>query len=65
MCNACGFLCCASDEFSGCGCDSCGEPECAAECDPINNMHAEDCRCPADDFDPNEFGYPDADNQTA
>lgn len=27
MCNACGFLCCASDEFSGCGCNDC---ECEA-----------------------------------
>lgn len=28
MCNACGFLCCASDVFSGCGCDHCRCPEC-------------------------------------
>lgn len=31
MCNACGFLCCGSDEFSGCGCDHCSEPACHAE----------------------------------
>lgn len=28
MCNACGNLCCGSDEFGGCGCDGCEEPEC-------------------------------------
>ncbi len=28
MCNACGFSCCGSDEFEGCGCDHCDEPEC-------------------------------------
>lgn len=28
MCNACGFLCCGSDEFSECGCDHCDEPDC-------------------------------------
>lgn len=27
MCNACGFYCCASDEFDGCGCD-CPEAIC-------------------------------------
>lgn len=31
MCNACGFLCCGSDEFSGCGCDHCDEPDCHSE----------------------------------
>src|SRR5690606_2336086 len=28
MCNACGFLCCAHDGFSGCGCDDCDCPDC-------------------------------------
>lgn len=28
MCNACGFLCCASDCFEGCGCDHCGCSAC-------------------------------------
>jgi hypothetical protein len=23
MCNACGFYCCASDEFEKCGCEGC------------------------------------------
>lgn len=27
MCNACGFSCCASDSFDGCGCD-CDVTEC-------------------------------------
>lgn len=31
MCNACGFLCCGSDQFSGCGCDHCDEPDCHSE----------------------------------
>lgn len=33
MCNACGFLCCGYDGFSGCGCDGCPEPECWSEDD--------------------------------
>lgn len=28
MCNACGFQCCASDVFSGCGCDHCNCEHC-------------------------------------
>lgn len=28
MCNACGNLCCGSDEFGRCGCDACEEPAC-------------------------------------
>ncbi len=28
MCNACGNVCCGSDEFYGCGCDGCDEPDC-------------------------------------
>ena len=35
MCNACGYLCCASDEFEECGCDHCPEPAC----------HFEPCNC--------------------
>lgn len=57
MCNACGFGCCAWDGFDGCGCDSCSEPKCWTVCDPINNVHGEDCDCPEDD----EFGWPDDD----
>jgi hypothetical protein len=28
MCNACAFLCCASDQFFGCGCDNCYDEDC-------------------------------------
>lgn len=42
MCNACGFLCCAYDGFSGCGCDQCPCPECW---DPEDN----DFTCDSDD----------------
>lgn len=28
MCNACGFLCCASDAFDKCGCDTCAVDAC-------------------------------------
>jgi hypothetical protein len=28
MCNACHNMCCGSDEFGGCGCDFCDEPDC-------------------------------------
>lgn len=28
MCNACGFFCCGSDEFDGCGCDQCPCSDC-------------------------------------
>lgn len=51
MCNACGFGCCAWDGFDGCGCDSCSEPKCWTVCDPLNNVHGEDCDCPEDDTD--------------
>jgi len=32
MCNACGFLCCGSDQFGGCGCEHCGEEACLRIC---------------------------------
>lgn len=28
MCNACGFLCCASDVFDSCGCEFCPNSDC-------------------------------------
>jgi hypothetical protein len=28
MCNACHNMCCGSDQFEGCGCDFCDEPDC-------------------------------------
>jgi len=33
MCNACGFHCCGSDQFTGCGCDHCDEPDCWSDDD--------------------------------
>ena len=33
MCNACGNVCCGSDEFGGCGCDGCDEPDCWSDDD--------------------------------
>lgn len=45
MCNACGNVCCGSDEFGGCGCDGCEEPECWAPDD--NDLTDRD-----DDYDP-------------
>lgn len=36
MCNACGFLCCASDVFEGCGCDHCECYECHSSDDDID-----------------------------
>ena len=55
MCNACGFLCCASDEFHGCGCDNCDEEECWTICDPINGIHSDYCDCPIDDFEEDDY----------
>lgn len=43
MCNACGFICCASDEFDGCGCNFCECPACWSEDD--------------DDFDDDPSAY--------
>lgn len=31
MCNACGFYCCGSDQFAGCGCEHCGCAECLSD----------------------------------
>jgi len=42
MCNACGNVCCGSDEFGGCGCDGCDEPDCWSDDDF--------------DFDDDDFG---------
>jgi hypothetical protein len=49
VCNACGYGCCASDEFEGCGCDSCDEPDCWTVCDPVNGIHGALCDCPFDE----------------
>jgi len=49
MCNACGNLCCGSDEFGGCGCDGCDEPECwSDDIDYFDDDYADDygfCAC--------------------
>ena len=48
MCNACGFLCCGSDEFSGCGCDGCDEPDCWSDDDDFfgdDDDDYMDCAC--------------------
>lgn len=44
MCNACGNHCCGSDEFGGCGCDGCFEPDCWSD-------DEDDIDDPADYFD--------------
>jgi len=46
MCNACGNHCCGSDDFGGCGCDGCFEPECWSDED--------------DDYFEDDDGYYDA-----
>lgn len=51
MCNACGFMCCGSDEFGGCGCNHCGEPECHAACFNCGLDGCDgDCTSDEDDF---------------
>ena len=42
MCNACGFYCCGSDEFEGCGCDQC---PCSACWPEVDEEEAEDGDC--------------------
>ena len=51
MCNACGFLCCGSDEFSECGCDHCEEPDChSAVCFNCGSRFCDgDCDDPEED----------------
>jgi hypothetical protein len=55
VCNACGFLCCGSDEFEGCGCYHCGEPACLRICKHCGENEC-DGYCQSDDDD----GYYDA-----
>jgi len=45
MCNACGNLCCGSDQFDGCGCEHCFDPACM----PTVCKSCADPRCPATD----------------
>jgi len=44
MCNACGFLCCGSDQFARCGCDWCDEPDCRSEIEFDDDDDEYDCR---------------------
>lgn len=59
MCNACGFLCCGSDQFGGCGCESCGEEGYLDICDQCGENQC-DGYCGSDDdlFDDPEFIEP-------
>lgn len=48
MCNACGFYCCGSDEFSRCDCDYCDEPDCWSDDfdeDDFDAFDDLDCAC--------------------
>lgn len=51
MCNACGNHCCGSDEFSGCGCDGCSEPECWSDDDDYFGEFGDD---DYGDYDPRD-----------
>ena len=47
MCNACGFVCCASDEWGECGCD-CKELKCMLYCDYCMEWgfhRTDECEC--------------------
>lgn len=51
MCNACGFLCCASDCFEGCGCDHCSNPACWPQCDNCGEPGCDgECGGPDEDY---------------
>lgn len=50
MCMACHFQCCAWDGFEGCGCDHCGNPDCARYCDVCKEPEY-DCMCREDEED--------------
>jgi hypothetical protein len=47
MCNACGFLCCFSDEFSECGCEHCPYEAChySEEDDEIDDWSDDGMNC--------------------
>lgn len=51
MCNACGNVCCGSDEFGGCGCDGCDDPACWAPCDYCNSIDCDGDCAPVEDYD--------------
>ncbi len=51
MCNACGFRCCGSDQFTGCGCYHCDEFECRFDDDEIDDGYDED------DYDEDDYDF--------
>ena len=53
MCNACGLLCCGSDQLSGCGCNRCEEPDCAEQCEDCGD-DIEWCHCDDEDEYPDD-----------
>lgn len=57
MCNACGFLCCASDQLRECGCDCPGAPGCWERCEWCGDttQYGGLCACDTEDEE-----YPDA-----
>ena len=56
MCNACGFLCCASDVDRQCGCDCAGYAGCWERCDDCGDVtqFGDPCMCDEDDDYPAE-----------
>ncbi len=54
MCNACGFLCCGSDQLGECGCDHCDEPAChTVNCWMCGAAYCEG-ECARDDYFPED-----------
>ena len=50
MCNACGFLCCGSDQLGECGCDGCTVRDCWDRCEWCGDTtQFGSCLCDEDD----------------
>lgn len=45
MCCSCGNLCCGSDQFGGCGCDHCEDPDCWS--DDVDELDVRDLPRPS------------------
>ena len=56
MCNACGFICCASDEMEACGCETCGCSACLAICERCGENGCDGMCEDADEYDPTSEG---------
>ena len=54
MCNACGLMCCGSDQLSACGCD-CADADCWPRCEVCDQQLWPGDPCDCDDEDE----YPD------